>query len=79
MFGFNKLVYLGTYDVDSTLIGCIQVDDGFLVLARMLTLIFVNHVDDGGGLARTRRAIKQEIWEMLFGKYVLEKDAIERV
>jgi hypothetical protein len=77
--GFDELKNLITYDINTAFIGGIQMNHQVFVDGGIFGLKFVDKIDDRGGFARSRRAIKQEIGEIIFTKNVLEKFLVDRI
>jgi len=83
VFRGDELKDLIAYDVNTTLIRGIQMYDVSLIDKVIVDivpfLVFLNEIDDSGGLARTRRPVKQQIRKCVFFDDVLEQSAVDGV
>jgi hypothetical protein len=68
VFGFHKLVNLVADNVDSPLVGCVQMDDETLVFFYFLVLI--DQVNNSGGFAGSGGSVQQDVGEILFFEHI---------
>jgi hypothetical protein len=77
---FHKGMNLIAYNVYSAFVGRVEVNDVALVGSSvMFGLEFVDQVDDGGGFASPRRAIKEQVGKVLLVDNLLEQVAVRGV
>ena len=74
--GLDELVDLVPDDVDPAFVGSVQMQHVGFVHAVVPALVLVDEVHDGGGFARARRAVEEQVGENLLGHHILEKAAV---